>query len=172
MAKSLSSICNELVFKKVFNDYFQTVCNFIYLKCGDTAQAQDLSQEAFVKLWNNCAKVPLEKAKSFLFTVTKNAFFNEYEHGKVILKYRNQKRVNINKEDPEFLFREKEFQQELTNAINKLDPRDREIFLLNRIEKKKYREIAEMLDISVKTVERRMHTALQSLRKDIKNYKI
>ena len=74
--------------------------------------------------------------------------------------------------DPEFQYREKEFQQELNNAINKLTDKEREVFLLNRIEKKKYREIAKLLDISVKTVEMRMSSALLFLRKHIKNYKI
>ena len=172
MAKSLGSICEERIFQKVFNQYFKVVCNFIYSKCGNMEQAQDLCQDAFVKLWKNCAKVPFDKAKSYLFTLTKNAFFNEYEHQKVVLKYKTVKSGSVNNEDPEFLFRQKEFQQELNNAINKLTEKDREVFLLNRIEKKKYKEIAEMLDISIKTVEKRMHVALTSLRKDIKNYKI
>lgn len=171
MAKSLGSICEELIFKKVFEQYFQIVCNFIYSKCGDHSQAQDLSQDAFVKLWNNCAKVPVEKAKSYLFTITKNAFFNEYEHQKVVLKYKTANSNRINKEDPEFVYRETEFQQELNAAINRLTEKDREVFLLNRIEKKKYKEIADLLDISIKTVEKRMHAALSSLRNDIKNYK-
>lgn len=116
--------------------------------------------------------MPINKAKSYLFTITKNAFFNDYEHQKVVLKYKALKADRVNNEDPEFEYRQKEFQQELNNAINRLTDKQREVFLLNRIEKKKYKEIAEILDISVKTVEMRMSSALVSLRKSIKNYKI
>ncbi|MGY6647504.1 RNA polymerase sigma factor [Wenyingzhuangia sp. IMCC45574] len=171
MNKDLQSVCEELVFEKTFQSYSKMIRNFIYSKCGDLAQAEDLTQDAFVKLWNNCAKVPLDKVKSYLFTLVKNAFFNEYEHQKVVLKYQKTNSDKVNQEDPEYVLRTKEFQKQLNDAINKLKPKDREVFLLSRIEKKKYKEIAEMLGIAVKTVEMRMHAALVSLRKDIKNYK-
>ncbi|GAB5565232.1 MAG: RNA polymerase sigma-70 factor [Winogradskyella sp.] len=172
MKNTLASICEKTVFEKVFKDYSLLLRNFIYAKCGDVAKAEDYTQDAFVKLWNNCTKVPINKAKSYLFTITKNAFFNDYEHQKVVLKYKALKADRVNNEDPEFEYRQKEFQQELNNAINRLTDKQREVFLLNRIEKKKYKEIAEILDISVKTVEMRMSSALVSLRKSIKNYKI
>ncbi|GGI55733.1 RNA polymerase sigma factor [Winogradskyella haliclonae] len=168
----LSHVCDEAVFKKVFDTHFQTVRNFIYIKCKDEAQADDLTQDAFVKLWNNCKKVTRDKAVSYLFTITKNAFFNAFEHQKVVLKYKSIKKDKANIEDPEFLMREKEFQAQLNDAINQLSDKQREVFLLNRIEKKKYREIAELLDISVKSVETRMQRALEQLRASIKNYKI
>ena len=172
MSTSLSSVCEEQVFEKVFKDYAKTVRNFILFKCGNSAQADDLTQDAFVKLWNNCAKVPLEKVKSFLFTVVKNDFFNQFEHQKVVLKYQQTKKDTVNKESPDFVLREKEFQQELNDAINSLTEKQKEVFLLNRIEKKKYKEIAEMLEISQKAVEKRMHQAMVHLRSKIKNYKL
>ncbi len=172
MSQQLSNVCEERIFEKVFKDYSKMLRNFIYSKCRDIEQAEDLTQDAFVKLWNNCAKVPIDKAKSYLFTITKNAFFNEIEHKKVELKYKQAKGITVNVEDPDFVLREKEFQKELNEAINKLPVNVREVFLLNRIEKKKYKEIAELLDISIKTVEKRMHAALVSLRKDIKMYKL
>ncbi len=172
MNNSFNSVCEEKVYAKVFRDYAKDVRNFIFFKCGNSDQAEDLMQDAFVKLWKNCAKVPFEKAKAFLFTVVKNDFFNQVEHQKVVLKYQQTKRDTINKETPEFVLREKEFQQELNDAINSLSEKQREVFLLNRIEKKKYREIAEILGISQKAVEKRMHQAMLHLREKIKNYKI
>lgn len=171
MSTSLSSVCEERVYAKVFRDYAKVVRNFILFKCGNAAQADDLTQDAFVKLWKNCAKVPLDKVKSFLFTVVKNDFFNQVEHKKVVLKYQQTKKSHVNKETPEFVMREKEFHQELNDAINSLSEKQREVFLLNRIEKKKYKEIAEMLGISQKAVEKRMHQAMLHLRSKIKNYK-
>ncbi|MEQ6124154.1 RNA polymerase sigma-70 factor [Pseudotenacibaculum sp. MALMAid0570] len=172
MNKPLNSVCEKRVFEKVFREYSKSVRNFILFKCGNPDQADDLTQDAFVKLWNNCAKVPYEKAKSFLFAVVKNDFFNQVEHQKVILKYQQTKRDSVNKETPEFVLREKEFQKELNDAINSLTEKQREVFLLNRIEKKKYKEIAEMLEISQKAVEKRMHQAMLHLRTKIKNYKL
>lgn len=172
MQKLFTNVCDEQVFKNVFTKQFITVRNFIYIKCKDEAQADDLTQDAFVKLWKNCAKVTPEKAVSYLFTIVKNAYFNIYEHQKVVLKYKQVKKSNVEIEDPDFLLREKEFQQQLTDAINGLSEKQREVFLLNRIEKKKYKEIAEILGISVKSVETRMQRALIQLRSSIKNYKL
>ena len=64
---------------------------------------------------------------------------------------------------------EKEFMDKLQNAISDLTDGQREVFLLNRIDKKTYKEIAEMLEISVKAVEKRMHGALVKLRGKIGN---
>ncbi|MEO1436898.1 MAG: sigma-70 family RNA polymerase sigma factor, partial [Bacteroidota bacterium] len=68
-------------------------------------------------------------------------------------------------QDPEFLLREKEFAEQLEAAIAALPEKQREVFLMNRIEKMKYREISETLGISVKAVEKRMTKALVAIRK-------
>lgn len=172
MNTTSNSVCEDKIFERVFRDYSKLVRNFILFKCGDENQADDLTQDAFVKLWKNCARVPLEKVKSFLFTVVKNDFFNQIEHQKVVLKFQQSKRCQVNKETPEFVLREKEFQDELNEAINSLPEKQREVFLLNRIEKMKYREIAELLGVSQKAIEKRMHQALLHIRSKIKNVKI
>ncbi|WP_299551755.1 RNA polymerase sigma-70 factor [Seonamhaeicola sp.] len=172
MTPKPDSICQNYIFEKVFKDYSKMIRNFIYSKCGNLDLAEDLTQDAFVKLWNNCSKVSLETVKGYLFTLAKNSFLNEVKHQKVVLKYQNTKNSAQNNEDPEFVLRKKEFQNELNRAINNLSEKQREVFLLNRIDKKKYSEIAELLGLSVKAVEKRMHAALVSLRKDVKNYKI
>ena len=72
-------------------------------------------------------------------------------------------------ESPEFILLEKEFLEKLENTIAGLPQKQREVFLLNRIEKKKYKEIAVLLNISVKAVEKRMHSALLIMREKIGN---
>ncbi|WP_282014928.1 RNA polymerase sigma factor [Marinifilum flexuosum] len=164
------SICESNTFKRVFDKYSETIRNFIYYKCGDLEKAEDLTQEAFIKLWNNCAKVLLDKAKSFLFTVANNLFLNDYAHEKVILQHRKSITIDQNTETPQFIIEEEEFKQKLKNAIANLTSAQREVFLLNRIDKKTYKEIAVIVGISEKAVEKRMHNALVNLRKEIKNH--
>ncbi len=170
--EKIESICEPKIFEKVYNKEAETLRNFIYYKCGNEAAADDFVQEAFVKLWRNCAKVLVEKAKSFLFTVANNLFLNDYAHKKVVLRHQQITITKHSVETPEFILEEKEFMIKLQNAIADLPDKEREVFLLNRIDKKKYREIAEILDISIKTVEKRMSLALQSLRKKIGNIKL
>ena len=157
--------CQEEVYQSLFYKHAEHVRNFIYYKSGNLATAEDLVQEAFVKLWENCAKVPVEKARSFLFTVANNFFLNQVEHQKVVLKFEQRGHSDRDNQSPEYLLEEEEFKQQLEKAISDLPETQRIVFLMNRIDKKKYREIAEELGISVKAVEKRMHKALASLRK-------
>ncbi len=169
MQQSSKSVCEQPVFTKLFETHAEAVRNFIYYKCGDLEQAEDVMQEAFIKLWHHCKKVLFEKAKGFLCTVANNLFLNQVAHKKVRLEYAKIPHSNKNVESPDFVMEEKEFLEILQKAIADLPTSQREVFLLNRIDKKTYSEIAEMLDISVKAVEKRMHNALKQLRKLVKN---
>jgi RNA polymerase sigma-70 factor (ECF subfamily) len=90
-------------------------------------------------------------------------------HKKVVLKYAKAKPTKTNFQSPEFLMEEAQFHEKLKNSIENLTEAQRTAFLLNRIEGKKYAEIAEMLNISVKAVEKRMSKALATLRDEIGN---
>ncbi len=168
MPEKVSSICDEKKFKMIFEDYSEVILNFIYYKCGNMKQAEDITQDAFVKLWKNCEKVLVEKAKSFLMKVAQNAFFNEIKHDKVILKYNKQLFSSIGYDySPEFLLEEKEFMEKLERSISALPEKQRVVFLLSRKDNKTYKEIAEIIGLTQKAVERRMHLALLELRKKL-----
>jgi len=141
--------------------------NYLYYKFGNLESAEDIVQESFIKLWQKCADVVLEKAKSFLYTVATNMFLNEKSHDKVVLKFQQIPQNDTNIESPEFLMLEKEYMVKLQKTLAQLPDGQREVFLLNRIDKKTYAEIAELLNISVKAVEKRMHNALKQLREKI-----
>ncbi|MEM9077088.1 MAG: sigma-70 family RNA polymerase sigma factor [Bacteroidota bacterium] len=166
---SEKSVCDKKVFNELFDLNSESLRNYLYYQCGDLQQAEDLVQEAFIKLWNNCKKVFFEKARGFLFAVAKNAFYNQVEHQKVVLKYAQQPHKNSDVETPQYQLEEKEFMVQLQNAIAQLPEGQREVFLMNRMDNKTYKEIAELLGVSQKAVEKRMHKALVKLRKTVKN---
>tara|TARA_R110002012_G_scaffold263456_2_gene446587 strand:+ start:271568 stop:271975 length:408 start_codon:yes stop_codon:yes gene_type:complete len=132
-------------------------------------QAEDLTQDAFIKLWKNCKKVLYEKAKGFLFAVAKNKFYNQTAHKKVVLEYAKLPHNKSDIETPHYKLEENEFMDKLQHAIQQLPDGQREAFLLNRVDKKTYAEISIMLDISQTAVEKRMQKALIKMRKIIKN---
>lgn len=159
------SVCEDTVFQNIFQSSGDAVYRFAYYKCLRQDEAEDLVQEAFVRLWENCAKVPIAKAKAFLITVVRNLFLKQVDHQKVVKKHQqSQPSQKIDVQSPEFLLEEKEFGASLQAIINELPGNERQVFLLNRVEGKKYREIAEMLGISQKTVEKRMRLALKKIR--------
>lgn len=170
MSNEKFRLCNETYFNEFYLQHIQSVSNFAFYKTGTKAGALDLVQEAFSKIWENCSKIDLNKAKAYLFTTVNNLFLNTVKHDKVVMEYAKavpyQEATNQN---PEYLLEEEEFKQKLQHAISLLTDAQREVFLLNRIEGKKYREIAELLDISQKAVEKRMSGALKILREKIDN---
>lgn len=165
---SVTGVCEESVFSSLFRTHARTLRNYLFYKFGNEEKANDLSQEAFLKLWEHCASVPKEKARSFLYTVANNAALNKIAHAKVVLAYEKSSPLrNQVAESPDFILEESEFEQKLQTAIGNLTEAQRTAFLLNRIDGKKYHEIATMLDISVKAVEKRISGALVALRKEI-----
>jgi len=163
----MDNVCEEQTFSSVFKANSKTIFNYIYYKYGNEEKAHDAVQESFVKLWENCAKVAPEKAKSYLYTVANNLYLNVLKAEKVRMKHADKHSNTISNESPEFILEEKEFQKKLDNALNSLPENQRTTFLLNRIDGKKYAEIAELEGVSIKAIEKRMHLALKSLRKKI-----
>ena len=163
----MDNVCEEKVFNTIFNTNSKTVINYIYYKFGNEEKSYDAVQEAFVKLWENCAKVAPEKAKSYLYTVANNLYLNVIKAEKVRLKYADRHAESTSIESPEYILEEKQFQEKLNKALAALPENQRTTFLLNRIDGKKYAEIAEMEGVSVKAIEKRMHLALKALREKI-----
>jgi len=167
MLKDLDKICKPKVFENIFKTYSKELRRFVFFKTQDTALAEDILQDTFVKLWENCDNVTFSKVKSYLYAVANNLFLNIVKHENVIRAYQKKPQKDRTIESPEFLMVEQEFLVKIEKAIACLPEGQREVFLLNRIEKKKYREISEMLGISVKAVEKRMHFALKTLKETI-----
>jgi len=173
MSKNKSTnICKEKIFNGIFKSYSKDLHDFLYYKYGASYSPQDVVQIAFEKLWKNCRNILPDKAKSFLFTVANNEMLNVITHQKTVLNYSLQKPKDYTIESPEFLLEEKEYHDRLQKAIEELSEEQRLTFLLNRIEGKKHQEIADMLGISRKAVEKRIYKALSILREKVELTKI
>jgi len=163
----LDTICEEVLFERFFKKHSKNLHDFLYYKFGAHLNPQDKVQEAFIKLWQNCGKVSPDKAKSFLFTTANNLMLNAVAHQKVVLKHQKLPQKHSTNESPEFVMQEKEYNLKLQNALANLTEAQRVAFLMNRVEGKRFKEIAELLDISTKAVEKRIYGALKKLKEDI-----
>ena len=171
-----TSLCEEKYYSDFFKSQAKSLRNFLIIKFGDETLAEDLVQESFVQIWKNCASVEITKAKSYLFTVAVNKGLSVKRHEKVVFKHQNLV-INTSKEgtevdSPEFKMLEGEFMDKFKKLIASLPDRQREVFLLSRVEGKSYREIAEMCNISVKAVEKLMSKALLKMRTGLGKFKI
>ena len=164
MHSNMPSICEEKTFTNIFQEYSETLHNYLFYKTGSQDLAYDLTQEAFTRLWQNCASVLFNTAKGYVFKTANNLLLNEYDHQKVVLKFQQNPAISHTNESPDFILEEKELKIQLEAAIAALPEKQRVVFLLSRIDKKTYQEIAEILDISKQAVEKRIYNALDALR--------
>lgn len=163
-------ICDKIFFSAFFKEHARALRNFIYYKFGDPDLADDITQETFTKLWQKCAEVHTPKA--FIYTVARNSAINQINSQKIVFKYaENNPGKTTDHQSPEYIMEEKEFSKKFEKALSELTEAQRTALLLNRVEGKKYKEIAEMLDISVKAVEKRIHGALVALSEKIENFR-
>lgn len=170
MKKKEPSVCEEEIFSELYRKHYETATRYIYYKCGDLKYAQDIVQNVFIKIWKLCNSIIYSKAKFYIYTACNNAFLSEVSKKKTALKHLKPIIENINHETPDFLIEIEEFRVKLTQAISDLNIKQREVFLLNRVEDKTYKEIAEITGLTVKAIERRMSLALKELHEKLGKY--
>lgn len=164
------SLCSPKIFEEVYSKYSDDLYNFLYYTLGDSDKAEDVTQNVFLTLWEECKKVTYEKVKSYIFTLGRNKSLNIIKHEKVEFNFRSETEHKINFEAPDYQMEYKEYKKLLEKSIGELSEGERQVFLMNRIDKKKYTVIAEELGISVKAVEKRMHNALAKIRSKVEGF--
>ena len=160
-------VCDEALYSRLYRQHAQELHDFVYYKYGEAVNPEDKVHEAFMKLWQNCAKVPPDKARSYLFTIVNNLTLNELKHQQVRYRFQQLPQKSNTQITPEHVLEEKQYQEKFENALAKLSEGQRVAFLLNRVEGKRHKEIAELLQISRKAVEKRIYTALDKLREEL-----
>jgi len=165
-----NTVCDDRVFEHLYTKYAKDLNAFLYYKYGDHLNPSDKVQDAFVTLWNHCKKVPLSKAKSYLFTVANNMMLNEIKHQKVVLKYQQHTTDTLIHETPEFILEQEEYLKRYQSALAGLKDEQRVAFLLNKVEGKKHSEIAEQLGVTKKVVEYRIYSAFTQLKKELEGF--
>lgn len=171
---------NEKAFHAVYDLYFLRLERFAAAYVTDRREAQDIVQSVFLTLWDRKENLyPETNLCNYLITLTKNQCLNYLRHARAQLNYltrQEQKNAELllNYYALEKLNENKLFSDELEivakQAIDSLPGQSREVFILSRVEGMKYQEIAQKLEVSVKTVEKKMSIALELLRDALKDF--
>ena len=158
---------DKAAFEELFRSYFTPLCSFAQKFVHDSDEAKDIVHQVFINLWNNRQEVDLNTSlKSYLFQGVQNRSLNFIRDNKKLVQFDTpQSETELAQYlDSRDHLESSEAEQRINNALDELPEKMREIFLMNRFDGLKYREIAEKLDISIKTVETQMSRALKSLR--------
>ena len=157
-------------FQKVFNDCYESLCQYAFTILKDMDEAEDVVQATFIKIWENRKELDIKHAiRSYLFRAVYHKCINQLEHRTVKLKYldHGMREKSSEVQHPEIF--PDELEQNIKNAINRLPPQCRLIFVMSRYEELRYSEIAQKLGISVNTVENQVSKALKILRAELKD---
>jgi len=170
MSNNPDTRLDKMQFEQLFKSYFQYLVNYAGQYVQDSNTSEDIVQKVFIALWAKRDSInPKQSVKLYLFTAVRNNCLNYIRDNK---KYRS---LVLDLDCGEFDIIEEEtdtqetLSQQLDYALNQLPEKCRKVFELSRIHRLKYKEIADELDISIKTVEAHMSKALKTLRELLKN---
>lgn len=165
-------IGNEDAFKVLYLRYYQALCNFAYTYTKCIHQSEEIVQEVFGHIWEVKNQInPSNNLKAYLFTSVKNKALDKIKKNNIeqeyLEKFALEKANKTYQKDLRIC--KSSFEKKVLEAINSLPERAKLVYKLSRKEGLTYKEIASLLDISIKTVESQMVRSLKKLRESLKN---
>lgn len=162
---------DEKHFENIFREHYTGLVNFARHYVTDPDEAESIVQELFTGLWSKADSITIRTSvKSYLYGAVRNACLNYLKHLKVQNAYtEHQLHLATDLDTTDFLELD-ELKARIDEAFEQIPEKCREIFELSRYEGKKYHEIADELNLSIKTVENQMGKALKILRRELQDY--
>lgn len=163
------------IFKEEFHQYYEPLCQYAFTFMKEPHLCEDIVQEIFLHIWEKRQDlIGTDNLRFYLYTAVRNNCLTNLQKNRK-LAVTPLTGVEIADEQPDrFKVQrsETDFQQLLAAGLERLPPKCREVFVLSRMSKLTYQQIADTLGISIKTVENQMGKALKILRNYIREHPI
>ncbi|PKV50265.1 RNA polymerase sigma-70 factor (ECF subfamily) [Aquimarina sp. MAR_2010_214] len=164
-------------FRKLFEKHYAELCSLAYNYLKDTERSKDIVQEVFIKVWEKKKDLVQESnAHYYLFTAVKNNCIDVLRKHKYTLSLSDDAVANKVADEETDTIEKKQneptTQEFIQKALDELPPKCRVIFMMSRLDAMTYQQIADKLEISVKTVENQMGKAIRIMREYIKRHDI
>jgi RNA polymerase sigma-70 factor (ECF subfamily) len=155
---------DERVFKYLFDTYFVSLCRFMHVFLENEQEIEEEAMDIFIYLWKNPEKIrPNLSIKAYLFQSARNKCLNVLRNKKRFVPIEEIEN-SITAEDPSILEME-ELNFLIQQAILSLPEKSRNIFLRSRNDNQTYQEIADSMNISIKTVEKHITHSMKTIKK-------
>lgn len=157
---------NEAAFERVFKLYFKNLHAYAYTFIKEDIIAEEIVQNVFFRIWEKRDQLQIDDSlKAYLYRSVHNESLNHIKHQKVKSSFQEHYSNHAEtSNDASATMIASELEIQIQKAINELPQQCRIIFQLSRFEQLKYQQIADQLNISVKTVENQMGKALKVMR--------
>jgi RNA polymerase sigma-70 factor (ECF subfamily) len=155
-------------FEKLYFDHYTSLCRSVFRFVKDKEATKDIVQEVFIKYWKKFDEILISESEiAYLKKACINAALN-YQKEKERRDMRESRFATDigghQSETPDSIQSLNETSQKINAAIDQLPPKCREVFILSRYEQKSYKEIAQILHISINTVEKHIGKALKLIK--------
>ncbi|MBN2818169.1 MAG: RNA polymerase sigma-70 factor [Bacteroidales bacterium] len=168
-AEYLAGISEDL-FNEIYIKYFIKLCRFAYFFLNSKEMAEETVQDFFSNLWQKRENIRIEGSlETYLFISIRNAAYSKYKKKQRLVQ--TEQAYNSNESSNPILNKEA-FVRRLNDSLLKLPVKCRIVYSLKFLEGLTYEEIAQFLELSVKTVETQIYRALKKLRKELAPYKL
>lgn len=160
-------------FERLFKTLYSPLCAYANKYLQDKDKAEEIVQDIFYGIWKNREKLDIKVSfKSYLYRAVSNNCLQLIQHQAVQDKYVQHVKNEVvhYQADPVKEMEMQEMNKVVEETLESLPERCKKIFSMSRFEGLKYREIADKLKISQKTVEANMGKALQAFRRNLKQY--
>lgn len=160
-------------FEMLFRTYYKPLCQYAYTYLRDKEGAEEIVQSTFMNVWEKRDSLAIRTSvKPYLYAMVRNACLNALKHEKIKQRYAGEEYVLAERSHDSVtgFVSSRELERRIHEAMEGLPEQCRMVFKLSRFEELKYSEIAEQLDISIKTVENHMGKALRIMRERLRDY--
>lgn len=157
----------------LFKTYYQPLCHYACTFLHDKEDAEEIVQSTFLLVWERRENLAIRTSvKPYLYAMVRNACLNVLKHNKIKQRHAGEEMALADRSHDAVMhtISSIELEQRIRLAMDELPEQCRVVFKLSRFEELKYSEIAEQLNISVKTVENHMGKALRMMREQLKDY--
>ena len=153
-------------FKMIYDEHFDDLRRYLIYRSGDQDLSGDIAQNVFMKVWTKKIEIASGNIKSLLFKMATDEFISHIRRKKVEKEYTESIDLRLIREpdnNDDFLEKKVLFQK----ALNQLPEKQKTALLMNKMQGLTYKEIAEVLNLSQKAIEKRIGLALKALKQNL-----
>jgi len=166
---------NRISFNSLFIHYYQPLCKYSFTITNSVEESEEVVSDVFFTIWTKAYKITIESSvKAYLYSCVKHSALARLKSTRSMTVQVDQsvlKNIPVPSENAQSMLEFVDLEQQFKNAIDQLPEKCREVFILNRIDNLRYKEIALLLNIAEKTVENHLVKAVSLIREAMASHR-